>query len=146
MIEIRRPRGLVLFFKKFINQVNFVLPRIVIHKNIVGAHSTLEHPHIGFKDFLPTALCVDSTRNGDEQWCMTTQHYATPDKDSFSNKPVTFYYLGRIKASFTFSLDEDSTRITMPGESRLNTEKNTPLFLCCILDSCFGSPVTVLSC
>ncbi|GFX20802.1 hypothetical protein TNCV_78591 [Trichonephila clavipes] len=90
-----------------------------------------KEPHIGFQDPISIVLLVDNTRIKTVPKSTTTQHYAATHKDSFDTKSVDFCYVGRMKTSTTFYLDEDSTRITLPYESRLITEKKMPPFLGC---------------
>ncbi|GFV42950.1 hypothetical protein TNCV_629631 [Trichonephila clavipes] len=63
--------------------------------------------------------------------CTTAQHYDTTRKDSFPTIYIPFRYVGGMKASSTFSPDENSTRITLPSKFRLITEKNKSPFLWC---------------
>lgn len=91
-----------------------------------GPKTPRNNLNIGFKDLFPRAMCIKSTHIEDIQCCTTVQYYASPDKDFFTTKPVDFIYVSAMIESFTFSSDEDSMKITVCGESRLNAEKNTP--------------------
>ncbi|GFW48411.1 hypothetical protein TNCV_1109731 [Trichonephila clavipes] len=72
----------------------------------------LEKPLIGFKDFVPIALCVDTSLIKDVQWCSTALHDPDLVKDSSSPKLKIFPYLGELVTSPTFPPNEDSSIIT----------------------------------
>lgn len=90
--------------------------------------------NIGFKDLIPRAMCIKSTHIKDIQCCTTAQYYASPDKDFFTTKHVGFIYVSAMIESFTLSSDEDSTKITVCGKSRVNAEKNTPFTVVSTID------------
>ncbi|GFV64469.1 uncharacterized protein TNCV_1883071 [Trichonephila clavipes] len=106
-----------------------------------GAFSTLETSMKWYEqqsEFCPTQLLLlkrvrnlAAKKRRCTMWCPTVQHYATTRKNSFSTKSDDFCYIEGMKLSSCFSPWEDPMRITLPGESRLITEKNTPPFLWC---------------
>ncbi|GFV61375.1 hypothetical protein TNCV_445911 [Trichonephila clavipes] len=79
-----------------------------------------------------------------DEGCTTAQHSITSDKDSFVTKSVDFVYVGGMKATSTFTPNEDWTRITLPGESQLTTGNNTHLILVVFTTDVFGSTKTGL--
>ena len=98
---------------------------VIVHKLNVWAKSTLEQPHIGFKDVIPKAMCIDNTRIEDMQWYMTAQHYATLDKDFSATKSADFFYVGGMIASSSLSIDEDSTGVANLDSSLKRTRSHS---------------------
>ncbi|GFU63273.1 hypothetical protein TNCV_3333231 [Trichonephila clavipes] len=105
-------------------------------------------PRISFKDLIPITLCVDSTRIKDVQWCTSAKRYAVPRKDFFVIKSVDFCYAEEMEASSTFYSEEDSTRITLSGESRVITDDHSnhhPIFVVPMTDG-FSFTISDISC
>lgn len=82
------------------------------------AYSTLKQPHVGFKNFIPLAMCIGSTCIEELQWCTTDQHYAAAENYSYAIKSYAidlFYIVGGISSSAFFQIG--SMRIHLRGES-----------------------------
>ncbi|GFU68762.1 hypothetical protein TNCV_4400401 [Trichonephila clavipes] len=101
--------------------------------DIEKAHSNTEQLYIGFKDLIPIALCFNSTRIEDVQWCAYAQNYATTDKNPFATKSDNFC-LREMKANSIFFVDEDSMRTIRSDETRVITERITAILVVFTID------------